>query len=202
MKLGLKFAIALILLILMGGAVYYFVRSSNQKQSIRLAITKNNEFSEWNTYRNQKYQFEIKYPKNWYETHHFPWDYVVEFQTVPEKLYISTGGPCEDCSKKQGAQVFIVVKENPKNLSPEQFLKWCYKSPDTCLHKDITIGNLKAIEVTRLIDFGAGWPTTYIFKEGKVFIIGYAQTYKANKEDYLPLYRKIVSTFRFLGNNQ
>ena len=178
--------------IAIGGVFAYKYSYQPSKQ---ITLSPQNQIANWKTYQNEEYGFEIKYPDSWYEKHYYPSD-VVELQNIDGKLYISTGGPCSDCIAAEGVRIAISLKDNPQRVSLKDYLDWCYEDPTTCSCDHIIVSGINAVKITRLVDFGAGWPNIYIPKEDKLLVISYAKT--AGTEDYLATLNQMLSTFRFL----
>jgi hypothetical protein len=193
-KTNWKFLLIVIILSIVVG-VLALRCSFKEEQLYQPPKIEKSETADWKTYRNEEYGFEIKYPKEWYEKNYYPSD-IVELQNIDGELYISTGGPCAKCVKDQGVRISIMVDDNPEKLPSSEYLSWCLNNASTCSYKPIKLGSIDAVQVIKSVDFGAGWPTIYISKEDKIFIISYAKTSSAN--DFVATFDQILSTFNFL----
>jgi hypothetical protein len=70
LKRNIKYAFLLVLtfLLIATGAfgIWYFSNpASNEETDMSVSLIKQNQFSDWKTYRNEEYGFEFKYPKEW-----------------------------------------------------------------------------------------------------------------------------------------
>ncbi len=98
-------------------AVFAFIVVSNkapqqQQKQVNLNQGKEVDISDWQTYRNEEYGFEVKYPQNWY------WeDYTEDFKHLTIGFYRP--------NNKRGWEYFgdivIAALENKNNESIEEF---------------------------------------------------------------------------------
>lgn len=120
--------LGILLVVVVAGGVFYFGRQTNPKPPQNQVIVSNpqvllttDKISNWKTYTNQKYGYEIKFPTNWFEgpgrgdqSSYQPSDF--ESQSFTPST--ATGG----CGGAQSG-VFVNVLDNPNHLSANDFLK-------------------------------------------------------------------------------
>jgi len=187
-------------LIIVGiGFICRYYMTSGEQPCDQVSGESQNQITDWQTYKNKEQGFEIKYPNDWYTVNYHK-ENIIEFQNVEDKLYISTGGPCADCTKEQGANISIRIWDNkgPKLNLDDVINGPVYGDRNIFSYKKIKINELDAVKFVRLMDFGSGWPQVIISSDNEYgdqfFIISYSET--ANSEDLLPIFDQIVSTFK------
>lgn len=93
--------------------------------------------SNWQVYRNEEYGFEIKYPKNWITVKRSvnPWDIIGFCQKGVEVSY------------NQYSQIYIDIKDNPKNFSLKEYYKNLSETSDMLTPDYFKINNVKYLEI-------------------------------------------------------
>ncbi len=81
-------------------------------------ISETNELEDWNTYRNNEYGYEIKYPNNWKETEIESYSYRDDKGELINDAQISFVN-----SEGKGEYVKVRILSNPQNLEPLMFHK-------------------------------------------------------------------------------
>lgn len=155
--------------------------------------------TDWKAYRNEEYNYELKYPKDWYVydysydgTRH-PEDVIIQnFSRPKEGGYSGIGGA--------GCQINIRVFQGYSSLEEriEEEKINIGDALERVSTKDILIGNVKGYEVTFFGSFlGTGKPIILLFKEGNLYEI-YRNWQDVSEEVCKLDFNQILSTFRFL----
>ena len=153
------------ILIIVAGTVYYFfvfqkTGTSNLNQSINNDINQNATITNWKTYENTKYQYQIKYPADW----PFEVDGIqvwADWVPRPEQgRIISFFNTNTEPDGQIGSVIISVnVNENPKKLSPRDYYTEILKNPidsygeeDPLLRYDLVDINFKGQQSLKITD--------------------------------------------------
>ena len=170
------------------------------------AFNVKNEISDWKTYRNEKYEFEFKYPLDWQLTEDFSDSsiggpisgFVPEQQFSPikvqlrkklEESYIRERYPEWPSDWGGSCTIRVITSAEVDENFNQEFREGCqeYKT------KDIKVGKKEAIECNFPVG-PAGWEAVWTSKDGKgiAFIFSHL-----SPEDCKAIFYQILSTFKF-----
>ena len=152
-------------LVIGGGAAYYLfvfqkLRASNSNQPINKDINQNATITNWKTYENTKYQYQIKYPADWpFEVDGIQvWaDWVPHPEQGSTVSFFNTN---TDPDGQIGRVIVSVnVNENAKKLSPRDYYTEILKNPidsygeeDPLLRYDLVDINFKGQQSLKITD--------------------------------------------------
>lgn len=137
--------------------------------------------SDWKTYRNEEYGFEVRYPSDWYK---------FEDSQGIQLSSMSPDDPEQHSSNGLISTLTISYKDKQINEVTATF-----QNENGLVKKDITLsGNLKAFEITFVGAYG-----------GEIHLItlvpiedGTLQIHYVHNSLYQAIFRNILSTFRFI----
>ena len=152
------------ILIIVAGTVYYFfvfqkTGTSNLNQSINNDINQNATITNWKTYENTKYQYQIKYPADW----PFEVDGIqvwADWVPRPEQgRIISFFNTNTEPDGRIGRVIISIdVSENSKKLSPRDYYIEILTNPmdfygeDPLLRYDLADANFKGLQSLKITD--------------------------------------------------
>ena len=152
-----------ILIIVAGTGYYFFVfqktGTSNLNQSINNDINQNATITNWKTYENTKYQYQIKYPADW----PFEVDGIqvwADWVPRPEQgRIISFFNTNTEPDGRIGRVIISIdVSENSKKLSPRDYYIEILTNPmdfygeDPLLRYDLADANFKGLQSLKITD--------------------------------------------------
>jgi len=75
-----------------------------------VSVNEQSIFNGWQTYRNEEFEFEIQFPRNW-----------TIFLNSPDLISLYPPGQIRDWEKDYWGDIFIKIERNPQNLTPYDF---------------------------------------------------------------------------------
>ena len=150
------------ILIIVAGTVYYFfvfqkTGTSNLNQSINNDINQNATITNWKTYENTKYQYQIKYPADWpFEGIQVWADWVPRPEQGRIISFFNTN--TEPDGRIGRVIISIDVSENSKKLSPRDYYIEILTNPmdfygeDPLLRYDLADANFKGLQSLKITD--------------------------------------------------
>lgn len=145
------------------------------------------DISNWKTYRNEEYEFELKYPNDWI------------LESDKDKDSTSLDSPENFRNPNRRIEILIAYDKNPNNLTAKEYYNGtngikAFDNPTE--DKEIIVGNQKAYEL---------YPTTGEFP-GKIVIIPKEQIFirfdtALIKENTGIVLGQILSTFKFISTS-
>lgn len=155
------------------------------------------------TYRNEDFNFQFNYPSEW--DFKLSTEQAFLFRVLLKKEDYSQR-PIEMPGGTKVApyyQILISIQDNPKNLSAKDFYLDVFspESRDDIEKKleEINVAGEKAIRYQEVIAPSSGLATTVsISHNGRIYNLSYgAMAYEATHEKYLPIFNKVLSSFKF-----
>lgn len=190
--------IILILVILVGGYTWwqYLEIRAERAYIPEVKVSEEDDIADWETYRNEEYGFEIKYPDDW-ELKEGPFE--PPSPVVPEMIVMS--------SPDEGLGGFnIIIIEIPEEISLEEYIG---DLDLRSLGKEFNIREQREIKLTGL--FGIQRKehringryvelVTYLKKDNLIFrfLVSPMSSHEIIADEDQRLNNQILSTFRFL----
>ncbi|MEK7518197.1 MAG: hypothetical protein AAB583_06670, partial [Patescibacteria group bacterium] len=147
---------------------------------------KNNEFdtSSWQTYRNDEFGFEVKYPGNWISRAYWP-GRQEHLSAEQRSTVISFAQNPEELVKEEGINIFVIPKDM---TSWELYLR---AEGVVCENKQILVENIQnLIKSNEIINYCLAEKKFYFSTSGEIFKFGTVLESKT--------FDQILSTFRFV----
>ncbi len=175
----------------------------------------NSETKDWQTYRNEKYGFEVKYPEDWHEKESPYDDTGVLFLNTDKEIIIGGAAP-DDFYSADGKEINPKYSNDWMGIQIDAYFKPVNFSWDNWIknnnfpiekYESYNYEGLEGIKVTELNGLFYGEPNVFI--EGKkIYNIRLYNDYPYNterdaKRDDLALnyFNQILSTFKFTESN-
>jgi hypothetical protein len=188
--------IVLILAVVVGGGISGYMRYFNkeiisisqfpeikkpEKPKIEEGITN------WKTYRNEEYEFEIKYPMDW----------EIEKALMTPKPIVAFSPLGKGC-------FFIYIEDIPRERELKDYLRELDERREFNFgnQKEIEFLGLPAIQREEYVKYSETFLTTYVKKENLIFKFYFCSSLSPAQfgvtEEDRKLNNQILSTFRFL----
>ena len=196
-KLNPYFAILFLTLIASGAAYWLVWQSTTMEVEDSLPVVVQYQISridtsDWKTYRNEKYGFEVKYPKDWFiRTQSGTSADQVILSNVQESSELSD----ESLQNESGFVVDLLADTNPKNLGLESWYAEYFRrgfsneplSKITTTVDGRSAIRLETVEIVTRFHF-------YILNGKDAIDI----TYSSKQLKFNDIYQKMLSTFKFI----
>ncbi len=146
-------------------------------------VTPTTDTSDWKTYRNEQFGYEIKYPENWYLYDVDSSDIFVQpDKETPDNI----PGP-------HASALEIKVKSVKVNYDPIQEVKPDFDKAGISFTKEpIIIGGVQGLKVVSVCEgAGCGAPQWLVIKNGTLYHFD-------SNLGYSKIFERILSTFRFI----
>lgn len=197
---GMYFVLAIALTVIALGGLYFYIRqvSENVNTETPVIETPTDEFADWQTYRNDKYEFELKYPESWQLS-----EMNLDSGDNP---FIVLGNPLEGL---QVYPIYIFIHQNNENLSPEAFVNNLLaeapkEGPGGIIFEDkypVTAGNLQGYELYKVFAFDKHEERVYLGNGKFIYQISYPVAEDnpnlSSPTDNNKTAKQILSTFKF-----
>ena len=176
----------------------------------KIKIIEENKTTDWQTYRNEEYGYEIKYPVDWeYREKEYPQEtkeitgLITTTGLTPKNKVCNLGEeriyPIEIVVNSESLQQFLTEEES--KLTKEFKESSAYKE----MHKEVLINEIPTIEVKDLkgetVEFMIDRPgkNSYFSIDNFIPIMMSNECISSNEKDELwVIFNQILSTFRFL----
>ncbi len=187
--------------------MFYFLGSKNSKtepttlleqQTTFTIITIQDETADWQTYKNEEYGFEMKYPNNW---HVELSNYQIEFRnmSIEEIKNFSDGLPPIERIELQIKTWYSSLAEWEDEFEEQMVLMKEAGFGDALIEKEeITVGGLSGYKI--VVSFSQDESSKAyvgIFKEGKLYEFNQLEPIECYSGN-CGTFSQILSTFRFL----
>ena len=146
------------------------------------------DISDWKTYRNEEFGYEIKYPEDWNISvgkHEPRWH-----ETVLGRVVISGG--IEDPFY---APLSITIRSNGEKLSIEEWYRKNYPKGDSSRLQEVKFDKTNGMRVLSLWDNGLDG--FYFSDEDKIYSVSIVDL-QENAENQIMMNEKLLSTFKFI----
>jgi hypothetical protein len=143
------------------------------------------DISDWKTYRNEEYGFEVKYPKDWY--------YITNKMKYQEMVCFNPRGIAGDCTgvltiSQSWNSTF--QKEDPPGFYPKEWEEWLLKNY-TFTKSTVFISGIEG--KLYKIDNPDGWSQMVYFKKNG-YIYNFGMIFPRNEI----IFNKMLNSFRFI----
>lgn len=209
MKLNLQnkwIPLLIIFLVAAGTAVgifYYYSKIDKELSSLSTEVSKPIDTSNWKTYKNEKYGFEIKYPKSWVMAEvnsGFVDDdgAIVTFETPDTDELIEEKMISPGYRHNLVISYWDTIGDEPEgkinNLNAKSIPDYLKKNPFVQKISETTIAGYKAYEILS-VGYGQAYGI-WIDKEGHVYKLYFSRTWDKSKLGEIE--NNMLSTFKFI----
>ncbi len=148
-----------------------------------IEVATSSDISTWKTYKNEKYGFEFKYPRDWFLGE--------SMNGMPTKI--------KHMSSENGFQIIYLFQfSNKNNLNSENFFKQMDKNRD--IYTLINVDGTKVVQANQTTQNSRGVVTFIPLKSKVMLSVGVEESDSINDSysDYIVVYNQILSTFKFI----
>ena len=152
------------------------------------------ETAGWKTYKNEQYEFEMKYPKNWYVYHSVDSGVGVAGFTNLSEDELKTKQELGDVENVYTFTIKIINGQIDNWLQEQQ--RWSEALEIDFLKEKITIGENEGYKISSTVEDKRGFAKVLFIKE-KVYLIETLFPAKCRYEE-CEIFNQMLSTFKFI----
>ena len=143
------------------------------------------DISDWKTYQNEEFGFEIKHPENWEVT-------TGEDESWHKDVFYITGHSIKDPFY---APIAITVRSNEKRLSIKEWYQEYYPNGDVSRLQEVKFDKTNGMRKLSL--WSDGLDGFYFSNKDKIYSVSIMDL-QENAENQIMMNEKLLSTFKFI----